>query len=52
LINPDVRVLLISGYGLNQQVGEMMTQGCDGFLPKPFETRVLAEKLHAVLDQK
>ncbi len=51
-INPDVRVLLISGYGLNQQVGETMTQGCDGFLPKPFETRVLAEKLHAVLGQK
>jgi two-component system, cell cycle sensor histidine kinase and response regulator CckA len=49
LINPDVKILLISGYGLNQQVGEIMTQGCNGFLSKPFETNVLAGKLHEVL---
>ncbi len=51
-INPDVRILLVSGYGLNQQAGEMMTQGCIGFLPKPFETPHLAEKLHEVLGKE
>jgi two-component system, cell cycle sensor histidine kinase and response regulator CckA len=50
-INPDVKILLISGYGLNQQVSEIMTQGCNGFLAKPFGISALAEKLHEVLDK-
>jgi FixJ family two-component response regulator len=51
LINPDAKVLLISGYGHNQQVGEIMNQGCSGFLQKPFETQALAEKLHELLNK-
>ena len=35
-INPDIKVLLSSGYSINGQATEILRRGCDGFIQKPF----------------
>jgi len=51
-INPDVKVLLSSGYSLNNQVAEILERGCDGFIQKPFSIRELSQKIREILDKK
>ncbi len=48
-INPDVKVLLVSGYSLNKQVEELITRGCNGFIQKPFDILELSQKLREIL---
>jgi len=40
-INPDIRVLLSSGYSINGQASEILERGCDSFIHKPFDMRQL-----------
>jgi CheY-like chemotaxis protein len=49
-INPDIKVLLVSGYSLNKQVEELIGQGCNGFIQKPFDILELSQKLREILD--
>jgi len=49
-INPEVKVLLVSGYSLNKQIEELMEKGCDGFIQKPFDIKQLSHKLREVLE--
>lgn len=49
-INPDVRVLLASGYSINGEAEQILARGCNGFLPKPFRLRELAQKVREVLN--
>ena len=49
-INPQVKVLLMSGYSLNKQIEELMDKGCNGFIQKPFEIVYLSQKLRDVLE--
>jgi CheY-like chemotaxis protein len=49
-INPDAKVLLSSGYGLNGQVEEVMNRGCNGFLQKPFDMKELSRKVREIID--
>jgi two-component system, cell cycle sensor histidine kinase and response regulator CckA len=49
--NPDVRVLLASGYSLDGKAQEIMNRGCNGFIQKPFTLRQLSQKLRETLDQ-
>ena len=51
-LNPKVKVLLSSGYGLEGEAAEIMDRGCDGFIQKPFDPEELSDHLHKVLDQK
>jgi len=51
-INPEVRVLLSSGYSLNEQSQEMADRGCAGFIQKPFSITVLSQKLREILGQR
>jgi CheY-like chemotaxis protein len=44
-INAEVKVLIASGYTEDQQIREMMEQGCSGFLQKPFSINVLSQKI-------
>ena len=48
-IDPDVKVLLVSGYSLNKQVEELMDLGCNGFIQKPFDILQLSQKIRDVL---
>jgi len=51
-IEPCVRVLLCSGYSLNDQARKIMQRGCDGFIQKPFKLQQLADELRAILDRR
>jgi CheY-like chemotaxis protein len=48
-INPQVKVLLSSGYGADQQTTEILDRGCDGFIQKPFNMQVLSAKIGEIL---
>ncbi len=48
-IDPDVKVLLSSGYSINGQATKILRRGCDGFIQKPFNMNQLAEKVQQIL---
>ena len=50
-VNPDIKVLLSSGYSINGQATEILEQGCNGFIQKPFNITDLSKKIREVLDQ-
>ncbi len=48
-IDPQVRVLLASGYALDGQAQVILKRGCLGFIQKPFSLETLAQKIEAAL---
>jgi CheY-like chemotaxis protein len=50
-INPDVRVLLASGYSIEGQAKQILSRGCNGFIQKPFNLRELSAKIREILYQ-
>ena len=48
-INPEIKVLLSSGYSLNGEAQIIMDRGCDGFLQKPFRLEELSGKVREML---
>jgi PAS domain S-box-containing protein len=48
-INPEVKVLLSSGYSINGQATKIIRRGCEGFIQKPFNMNQLAEKIQKIL---
>jgi PAS domain S-box-containing protein len=51
-INPDVKVLLASGYSIDDQAREIMERGCDDFIQKPFSLKSMSEKISGILSKK
>jgi PAS domain S-box-containing protein len=49
VINPDVKVLLSSGYSVDGQAIELLERGCDGFMQKPFTLEELSGKITQIL---
>ena len=49
-INPAIKVLLSSGYGVDQQTNELLNRGCKGFIQKPFNMQSLSEKIEETLN--
>ncbi len=49
-IDPDVRVILSSGYSLNGEAEEILARGCNGFIQKPFSLNTLSAKIREVLE--
>jgi len=50
-VDKDVRVLLSSGYSINEQAKEIMDRGCRGFIQKPFSLSDLSIKIKKVLNE-
>jgi two-component system cell cycle sensor histidine kinase/response regulator CckA len=50
-INPQVKVLLSSGYSINGQAGELLKRGCSGFIQKPFNLKQLSKKIAEILEK-
>lgn len=48
-INPDVRVLLMSGYSEQEASNRFMGKGLSGFMQKPYTPQDLQEKLELIL---
>ena len=51
-INPQVKVLLSSGYSIDGQAKEILGRGCNGFIQKPFDIKQLAAKIKKILTKK
>ncbi len=51
-LNPDVRVILSTGYSCTGQAAEIMSRGCNGFIQKPFNLQALSAKIHEVLSRE
>jgi len=48
-IDPNVKVLLSTGYGIEGEAGKLLNRGCEGFIQKPFRIDQLARKLDEIL---
>lgn len=49
--DPNVKVLLCSGYSIDSQATEILDLGCDGFIQKPYNTNDLSLKLMEILGE-
>ena len=47
-LDPDMRVLVSSGYSREAEIEKMMEKGCNEFILKPFDVASLSEKLNKV----
>jgi len=50
-INPDIKVLLSTGYSMNGQATKILERGCNGFIQKPFNIKSLSEKIREILEK-
>jgi DNA-binding NtrC family response regulator len=48
-INPDIKVILSSGYSINGKAQELLDQGVTGFIQKPYRMSTLTKKINEVL---
>jgi two-component system cell cycle sensor histidine kinase/response regulator CckA len=48
-INPQVKVLLSSGYSMEGQASEILKRGCHGFIQKPFGIEEISGKIREIL---
>jgi PAS domain S-box-containing protein len=51
-INPDINVILCSGYSIDGQATEILNRGCRAFIQKPFNLKMLSHHIRAVLNNK
>jgi signal transduction histidine kinase/CheY-like chemotaxis protein len=50
-IKPDIKVLLSSGYSINDQAREILGRGCNGFIQKPFSMSEISQRIREHLDK-
>jgi len=48
-IDPEVKVLLSSGYSIDGEATEILNRGCQGFIQKPFNIEKLSQKVKNIL---
>jgi len=51
VIDPNVKVLLSSGYSIDGEATEILKRGCEGFIQKPFSMEDLSKKIRDVLNK-
>lgn len=51
-LNPNVKAILSTGYGLNDTVQQLLDEGMAGFLQKPYQIRELSEVIARVLQHQ
>ncbi|MBL0712945.1 MAG: response regulator [Desulfosarcina sp.] len=49
-INPEIKVLLATGYSEDGQAREILDEGCEGFIQKPFKLEQLSAIIRELLD--
>jgi CheY-like chemotaxis protein len=48
-INPDVKVILSSGYNESEAIRRFTGKGLAGFIQKPYSSTALSQKVHGIL---
>ncbi len=51
-INPDIKVLLSSGFSIDGEASEILERGCNGFIQKPFTLKELSHEIREILHKK
>jgi PAS domain S-box-containing protein len=50
--NPNIVVIVASGYNVNRQISTMLNSGCVDFIQKPFQSQTLSAKVRMALDKE
>ena len=50
-VNPHIKVLLSSGYGIDGNAQEIIDRGCIGFIQKPFKLANLSQKVMELFEK-
>jgi two-component system cell cycle sensor histidine kinase/response regulator CckA len=48
-IDSEVKVLISSGYSMDNRAKELLERGCCGFIQKPFQYETLTKKIAEIL---
>jgi PAS domain S-box-containing protein len=48
--DPNVKVLLSSGYAIDGDASKIMERGCNGFIQKPFHIKELSDKMNEIIN--
>jgi PAS domain S-box-containing protein len=51
-IDPELKIILSSGYSIDGEASDIMNKGCNGFVQKPFGMDILSNKIREVLDEQ
>ncbi|MBO4303987.1 MAG: response regulator [Lentisphaeria bacterium] len=51
-MDPNIKILLSSGFVAQEAVDDLLANGAAGFLPKPHRIKTLAEEIRRILDEK
>ena len=51
-IDPEVKVIIASGYPKDAKVKEILESGAAGFIGKPYRLKDMLKKLRELLDQR
>jgi two-component system cell cycle sensor histidine kinase/response regulator CckA len=49
VINPDIKIILVTGYSFDGQAAAILEKGCNGFIQKPFRIADLSRIIRQVL---
>ena len=49
-MNPELKVLLSSGYSIDGRATEILDRGCNGFIQKPFSMEQISSRIREILD--
>ena len=50
-LDPELKVLLSSGYSINGSASDILSRGCDGFIQKPYNLKRLFREIRSILDK-
>ncbi|CCK82161.1 hybrid sensor histidine kinase/response regulator [Desulfobacula toluolica] len=50
-IRKDTKILISTGYSIDDKIKGFLTQGCDGFIQKPFSLNEFARVLRKIIDK-
>jgi len=50
-INPDIKVLLSSGFSIDGEATQILERGCNGFIQKPFTMKELSIRIREILEK-
>ena len=50
-LDPGIKVILCSGYSLDEQAQSILSRGCNGFIQKPFDVQELSSAVRGILDE-
>jgi len=51
-INPSIKIIMSSGFGMDERVGAVLGMGADSFIQKPYTNIQLSKAIHKVLAEK